>query len=360
MKKIVCIIIVSFLVTGLSVDRSRASVSGLTLLKRTVQVTPKRFLRYWKNPAAAEPVYNTYSWVPQIQFDVLGPLPGGSKLYVEFDMPDGKPWVKYDMFTPSLEDDVAETIRMESWSDDAWEKKAILNEGVFPFRIKLKDGGSGAESTLFTGKFKVGTYLLDQKIPDYKGKKDFYVDYDWHLPLAYVWLNPRSDEDVPQLSTQVCFRGAVDSAKLEAYLLFNGKEVAKQPGSSYSQQQVFTSGADEPSHRWAIWEITFPLVRGFNHSQSNNDYSSSFFLDKNPGEYEIRITRDGQPARSIKFTVGADGKIVDNGFARTANLGGVRMIMPAKVLGAGDGAYNAAAWQTEALFGNPPSGFTVP
>jgi hypothetical protein len=358
MKKIVYMIIVSLFVTGLSVDRARASAPGVTLLKRTVQVTPKRFLRYWKNPAAAEPVYNTYSWVPQIQFDVLGPLASGSKLVVEFDMPDGKPWVKYDMFTPTLEDDVAETIKMESWSDDAWEKKAILNEGVFPFRIKLNEGGK--ESTLFSGKFRVGTYLLDQKIPDYKGKKDFYIDYDWHLPLTYVWLNPRSDEDLPQLSTQVCLRGAVDSAKLDASLLFNGKEVAKQSAISSYEQVVYTSAADEPSHRWSIWEFTFPLVRGFNHSQSNNDYSSSFFLDKNPGDYEIRITRDGQPARSIKFTVGADGKIVDNGFARSANLGGVRMIMPAKVLGSGDGTYNATAWQTEALFGNPPSGFSVP
>lgn len=332
--------------------------ANLTLLKRTVQVTPKRFLRYWKNPAAAEPVYNTYSWVPQVQFDVLGPLTNGSKIYVEFDMPDGKPWVKYDMYTPSLEDDVLDTIKMESWSDDAWEKKAILNEGVFPFRIKVNEGGK--ETTLFAGKFKVGTYLLDQKIPDYKGKKDFYVDYDWHLPLAYVWLNPRMDEDVPNLAVQVCLRGAVDSSKLEGLLLYNGKEVAKQSGSTYSQQQVYTSGADEPSHRWAIWELGFPLVRGFNHSQSNNDYSSSFFLDKNPGEYEIRVVRDGQPTRSIKFTVGADGKIVDNGFARSANLGGVRMIMPAKVLGTGDGTYNAMAWQTEALFGNPPNGFAVP
>ena len=31
-------------------------------LKRTVQITPRRYLRWWQNPSAAEPVYNTWSW----------------------------------------------------------------------------------------------------------------------------------------------------------------------------------------------------------------------------------------------------------------------------------------------------------
>ena len=345
-----------FLFLAAFLSASVAEAAEMTLLKRTIQITPKRFLRYWKNPAAAEPVYNTYSWVPKIQFDVLGPIGSSDKIFVEFDTPDGKQWLKYDMRTPAVGDDELETVSMDI-SDDLLEKKAILSEGLVPFRIKLKPA-SGVETTLFTGKFRVGTYLLDQKIPDYKGKKDFFVDYDWHLPLAYVWLNPISDEDVPQLAAQVCLRGAVDSSKLEALLFFNGKQVGQQSGSSYAQKQVFTSGADEPSHRWAIWEFSFARVRGFNKSSSSNSYNEQFFLDKNPGEYEIRVMRDGQPARSIKFTVSSDGKIVDNMIAKNVKLGGVRMIMPARVLGAGDGQYNASAWQTDALFGNPPAGFS--
>jgi hypothetical protein len=327
------------------------------LLKRTIQITPKRYLRYWKNPAAAEPVYNTYSWVPIVQFDVLGPIAGGSKITTEIDLPDGKPWLKYDMTSPTLEDDVAETIKMADSSDDTLEKTAILSEGLFPFRIKIQSGGS--EAVLFAGKFRVGTYPLDQSIPEYKGKKDFYFDYDWHLPLSYIWLNPRMDEEVPNLATQVCLKGAVDSAKVEAAIFYKGQQVAKQT-SSAAEQVKFSSAADESSHRWAIWEFNFATVRGFNHSSSANSYAVNFFLDKNPGDYEIRILRDGQPARSIKFSVGADGKITDNGFAASVKLGGVRLIMPAKVLGTGDGQYNATAWQTDALFGNPPPGFAAP
>lgn len=352
MKKIIFLTIAVFLF-------SVSAFAAPTLLKRTIEVTPKRFLRYWKNPKAAEPVYDTYSWIPQIQFDVLGPIEAGNKLYVEIDMPDGKPWMKVNMRTPELEDDIWETIKADSVDDSDLEKQAILNEGIFPFRIKMKNPLNGTDATLFSGKFKVGTYLLDQKIPEYKNKKDFFVDYDWHLPVAYLWLNPQSDENVPQLATGICFRGAVDSAKLEAYLFYNGKQIAKQSNSGLSEIVPRTSAADEPSHRWAIWEITFASVRGFNKSESNNDYSSQFFLDKNPGEYEIKVMRDNQLSRSIKFTVGKDGKIVDNGVAKGANIGGVRMIVPAKVIGTGDGQYNASAWQTESLFYNPLSGFSA-
>ncbi len=353
MKKVLILSIALFLLSF------SAFAAGPTLLKRTIQVTPKRFLRYWKNPKAAEPVYDTYSWVPQIQFEVLGPIEGGNKLYAEFEMPDGKPWMKVNLRTPELGDDIWETIKADSVDEYELEKQAILNEGVFPFRIKMKNSLNGTDATLFSGKIKVGTYLLDQKIPEYKNKKDFFIDYDWHLPMAYLWLNPQSDENVPQLATQVCLRGEVDSAKLEAYLFFGGKQIAKQTNSGLSERTVYTSGADEPSHRWAIWEITFATVRGFNKSESASSYTGQFFLDKNPGEYEIKIMRDNQLSRSIKFTVGKDGKIVDNNVAKGATLGGVRMIVPAQVLGAGDGKFNATAWQTEALFFNPLNGFSA-
>ena len=212
---------------------------------------------------------------------------------------------------------------------------------------------------LFSGKVKVGTYLLDQKIPEYKGKKDFFVDYDWHLPLAYLWLNPSIDQDVPRLSTSFCLRSIDSQTKMVALLFYNGKEISKYESSGNNIRSEMSSPAGEPSHRWSIAEFTFNNVMGFNHSRSNNDYSSQFFLDKNPGEYEIKLMREGQLARSFKFSVGSDGKIVDNKIAANAKLNGVRMIFAAKVSGTGDGAWNANSWSTEALFGNPLAGFTV-
>ncbi len=335
------------------------SASEVTLLKRTITITPRRFLRYWKNPKAAEPVYNTYCWVPKINFDVLGPVPGGSKIYTEFDTPDGKPWMRIDMHVNQIDDDVLEKLLSEDPDEIVLEKQAILSEGLFPFRIKMKDGASRAEKVLFTGKFKVGTYLLDQAIPEYKGKKEFFVDYDWHLSVAYLWLNPTIDADVPSLSTSVCLRGLTKEENLEAQLSYNGKQIATKIGYGSGRQQMSTP-ADEPSHRWSIFEFTFDKVRGFNKSRSANDYSSMFWLDKSPGSYEIRILRDKQLVRTINFMVGKDGKIVDNDVAANAKLGGVRKIFPAKISGTFDGAINANAWQTETLFGNPFTGFSFP
>ncbi len=337
-----------------------AQTTQPTLLKRTVNVSVKRYLRYWKNPTAAEPVYNTYSWVPQISFDILGAIASGSQLSAEFDMPDGKPWIRYKLRTPELEPDVAETIRIEDpMSDDELEKKAVLTEGVFPFRIRLKNALNGTDTILFSGKYRVATYAPDQRIPEYKGKKEFYIDYDWHLPVAYLWLNPQVDEDVPTLSTLICFKGVSGPTNLEASLFYNGKQVSKDTAVANSLKQTMSSAADDAAYRWTLWQFNFANVAGFNHSQSANDYSSKFFLDKNPGEYEIKVLRDNQPARSLKFTVGSDGKIVDNGIAATNRLGGVRMIFPVKIIGTADGRWNADAWRTEALYGNPLSGFTA-
>lgn len=69
--------------------------------------------------------------------------------------------------------------------------------------------------------------------------------------------------------------------------------------------------------------------------------------------------RDGQLARSLKFTVGKDGKIVDNGIKNKNQIGGVRMIFPVSVIGTADGKWNTAAWKTDALYGNPLVGFTA-
>ena len=67
---------------------------------------------------------------------------------------------------------------------------------------------------------------LDENIPENKGKKEFMVDYDWHLPLAYVWLNPQQDADVPLLSAQVCMKGKIAAGTVESALFFNGKQIS--------------------------------------------------------------------------------------------------------------------------------------
>ncbi len=327
-----------------------------TLLKRTIFITPMKYVRYWKDPKAAEPVYNTNSWFPKIRFDVLGPIPSGGKLFAEFDRANGSRWTTVNMQSPTLDDDVWETIKPEPVDTGTEEKLASIESGTFNFRIRFRNALEGVDKILFEGKYRVTQLTLDQSIPENKGKKEFMVDYDWHLPLGYLWLNPQIDENVPNLALQVCLRGDTLAERVQAFLFKDGKQVGK---AYVTLPERLTSGADEPHHRYTIVQADFMTVRGFNRDTSMSDYSQNYFLDKNPGSYEVKVTRDNQIVRIATFTVGRDGKIADNGFAKAANLGGVRMLIPTRIVGASDGTINANAWQTEMLFGNPVSGFAV-
>jgi hypothetical protein len=79
-------------------------------------------------------------------------------------------------------------------------------------------------------------------------------------------------------------------------------------------------------------------------------------LSDNPGEYEIKVLSKGHLARSIKFTVGPDGKF-DNGIATANQLGSDRVIVPVQILGPGR-PMESVAWKTDAFYNNPLKGFT--
>lgn len=329
------------------------------ILKRTVQIRPRRFLRWWKDPNAAEPVYNTWSWAPEIKFAINGPVASGSQITVEFDTADGKPWFTQRMATPTLEDDFWENVEhVEDINFDQLEKKAITAQsGLFPFRIKLKNALAGTNDILFSGKYKLTTYIPDQKIPEYKGKKEFYIDEDWRLPMSWLWLNSSNDnEDAPFLSMQAWFKNSENSDNIEAFIFFNGKQITNVKAGS--AEDTLTNGVDEKPYRYSLRMFYFYKVRGFNKNPAVT-YDNSHFLDKNPGDYEIKILRNGDLARTLSFTIGKDGKIVDNGVVAANKIGGSRMLLPIKIIGAGDGTWNKAGWQTDAFYGNPLSGFTA-
>jgi hypothetical protein len=79
-------------------------------------------------------------------------------------------------------------------------------------------------------------------------------------------------------------------------------------------------------------------------------------LSDNPGDYEIKVLSKGHLVRSIKFTVGPDGKF-DNGIAAANQLGNDRVIVPVQILGTQDGQWNRTAWKTDAFYNNPLKGF---
>jgi hypothetical protein len=335
----------------------RTAAGGPTILKRTIEISAYRFLRYWPNPKAAEPQYNTWSWVPRVSFTLLGPVPGGSQWYVDFQTPDGKPWISYKCPTEEFGDDIQGEVKTPTSDDD--EKKAITQTGLFPFKIHLKNALAGTDTVMFEGKARIGTYAPDQNIPEYKGKREFYVEQDWRLPMGIIWLNPTIDANVPTLSFSLWFKG-VNGAKLEAFLIHNGQPVDTVEGYGSNAEGEIKTGVGDSQGSWDRCTFTFAKVRGFNKDTSANSYASMYFLDKNPGDYEIRVLRDGKLARVAKFTVGGDGWPSDNGIATNNKMGGIRKVLGVQIVGDQDKGYNPQSWKTDMLYGNPLAGFTAP
>lgn len=75
---------------------------------------------------------------------------------------------------------------------------------------------------------------------------------------------------------------------------------------------------------------------------------------------EIKVLRNGKLVRTAQFTVAANGQITDNGWATQNQLGLPILLLPVKVLGDQDGMWDAAAWKTDAFYGNPLTGFNIP
>ena len=67
-----------------------------TIAKDTVRITAYTNNQYRNN-------WNIWSWVPNVQFRVNGPIESGSQLYMEFSVPGSGNWIKFDCPTGPAE-----------------------------------------------------------------------------------------------------------------------------------------------------------------------------------------------------------------------------------------------------------------
>ena len=104
----------------------------------------------------------------------------------------------------------------------------------------------------------------------------------------------------------------------------------------------------------------FSSIRAWNKTGEKNEtmFGRLYLMSENPGDYEIKIIYKGHLVRSIKFAVDAEGKIVDNGIAKSNKLGDDRVIVPVQIIGDSDSPWDRMAWKTDAFYGNPLTGFT--
>lgn len=333
------------------------------VLKSTMNIMVTRYLRYFPTPTAAEPVYNTWSWRPRYNFTLAGPIPGGSQISISFFKPDGTAWLT--MPCPVNEIAEGQTVGVVNPNDSTQEAERHTTTaiGTFSFKITLKNPLTSANKTLLTGKFTVNKFHVGPNLPANAHQYDYYVEHDWLLPIGYLGWKQDPSEQAPQLMSLMWFRGDLKQEEVSAYMYYKGKQICStgnsQQGSSYPQYSLIPPSTPADP-RWVGFVFRFFNVATTNTMTSDNKYPDTFFLDKNPGAYEIKVLVKGQLARTTSFTVGEDGKVVDNGIAAANGINPMPIILPLKVLPGGDVKAVPTTYKTDAFYGNPLSKFMIP
>ncbi|MGC4047247.1 MAG: hypothetical protein QM758_25900 [Armatimonas sp.] len=319
----------------------------------SVKITTQRFTR-WNPDGRKEPVYGQWSWTPRITFNVVGPLEGGSQLVVNFSKPDGSAWLSVPLKTPELDEDHWETIDMPDFP----EGKAVTFVGSCPVQIVLKNSLTNTKKVLFTGKYEMKKFKDPfDKAP---GATEFYVDHDWTLGHGFAVEN--EDETAPNVELRMWMRGTSRdiSDHLAGYLFFNGKQISSSKNGSNGSQLIMaddkvitTPGVNKGDPCWYRLKVVTYNVRAFVNPEFADRMKGNtiHYLKDNPGEYELKITWDGKPIRSMKFTADKDGKIVDNGQNKKLNTPWI--VLPVTTEPGGMPGANLTAFKTGAFYGNP-------
>lgn len=287
-----------------------------------------------------------WRWTPDLRFDIHGPLSAGGSISVEYTLPTGKAFVKMPCWTEKLAAD--ESMTVSDCGRDLESTVATNLTGVFGFQIKLADELNGINKVLYSGKFSVNKYLYNPAKTAANAKNFYYfIEYDWRLP--YADIGTMKDEYSNNLYCKIWIKNETTTPDATAYLIFNGKTVSEASYGGYLSYELEDNDAHE------FMQLRFK----FNAAWEKRDAYVGWKLDENPGEYEIKVLRNGQLTRTMKFGIGKDGRPADNGTTRQNKLLDTGIIVPAQVLGDTDGKINRLAFK-EGIWGNPIAGFTPP
>jgi hypothetical protein len=302
--------------------------------------------------------FDVWSWLPLVTFRANGRLPSGAHLYVEFTQPGGAPWVKLDCDTNQ------NGTGYECGGPNDAKENAITAVGQVTFSIKMRNELAGTDATLFTGKAKAEKVLSDNYGPKSANNFVYFVNQDWNMPIGYLVVNTDNNY------VNVAFWVRGESGRTDPHLFYQGKEVGVifhediqvgAPGCSAEIEidpTISTAESVPQRGKWRRMLCEFRTVLGQNKGEAFG-FGKPHYLNENAGEYEFKLLRNNKLARSIKFTVGADGSF-ENGINAANKVGGRRTIVPITIIGDQDGPWDKNAWKTDAFYGNPLNGFTPP
>jgi hypothetical protein len=322
------------------------------VVRTSLQVTARTLSFHGKNP-------KMWSWVPEFKFSLTKGRNSGDQHYIEYTVPGGAT-IKSDCQLNQ------NGTGFECGGRSIPEEKGSIHTGLVNFNIKVRNELQGIDTTLFTGRMKVARACNNTNCSASAGEWVYYVDHDWNLPIGHIYYDMRN-QDKPSFNVAFWARG--DAYRMEPHLFYQGKEIGRVQledgtpvGSPICRVSIENAATHTPQGmswkaKWTRVDCEFPLVKGWD--KSGDKRKDMFKLADNPGEYEFKVLWNNKLARSIKFTVGPNGKI-DNGIATANKLNTGRVIVPVTIIGDQDGQWDRNAWKTESFYGNPLSGFTPP
>ncbi len=322
-------------------------------IKDSVYIQAQAHKQYWKFPN----VKNYSSWVPKVRFSLFfddNPKKVVLSYTAEYFNPDGSLWFKETLANGGdrFASDPANTYQ-------TLQSKSTAATGTYGIKISDKSG-----EVIFQGKFKVGKFL-----PPYSEKTefDFFVDHDWLLPIGYVGFDRGELDDSggfrPVVS--IWLKDTIEQKELEARLFFKGQQIATTANdggivSDLGERASEFAALSAPLHYWKLWHFRWDKFRFANGGSFNREqYPDTIYADESPGEYTVKVYRNGVQLRETRFTIGADGRFVDAGYAKPIFIPYYKVIIPVKVVGTTE-KWDALAWKTDAFYGNPLTGFSVP
>lgn len=336
------------------------------LIKDSVYVQAVTEKEYWKAPGQS----GYHSWAPKVRFHLFYNHEKDLKFTAEYYNPDGSLWFSEPLTIGNAGNDNTNPVQSDrDNTSQILSSKSSVAVGLFAFKIKESITGQ----TFYEGKFRVGKFLPPNRT---KNQFEFYVDHDWEMPIGTVSFHyssfTNSGDNIGGFEpiVSVWFKGNYDDREhgLEARIFYKGQQIATTAngggavekdsyggGQRATEQSVFVPDL----YHWQKWNFWWKKVLVDNGGTFNRDnFPNAHYIDKNPGEYVVKIYRNGTQVRETAFTVAADGRVADAGYQKPGYLSYYKVIIPVKMIGTPE-KWNAAAWTTDAFYGNPMTGFGV-
>lgn len=330
------------------------------LLKDSIYVQAKTHNEYWKMPNQRS--YS--SWVPLLRFSHFYNNEKPLNYTVEYFNPDGTPWYSEKLEQGNTAADRTVLFQSPSPYGGILDTKSTAATGIFSFKIIDQD----TKTVLFQGKFKVGKFSTSYNPQQEKNKADFFVDHDWLMPFGVIGFHHAIDEvgGMPPLIS-VWMKGPVEASELEGRVFYKGAQIASTKdgdGASgvgdYDARYTQFAPSHSPLNIWKRWQFQWGKLRFDNNGTFNRDrFPGTHYADKNPGDYVVKIYRNGEQVRELGFTIDAAGRIAVPPYSDQIFLPYYRVVVPVKVIGTAE-KWNANEWKTGSFYGNPLNGFSAP